>query len=123
MGLKLTSTALSKAKEMREKMNKPADWGLCVGLKGGGCSGFKYEFDFIPPPEDESLYKVSEHDGLRVYCDKKSFIFLTGTEIDYEETLMSSGFTFKTPYADRSCGCGESVSFDMGRVRKDGSPE
>ena len=78
-----------------------------------------YDFDFIEPPTDESLYKISEYDDLKVYCDKKSFIFLTGTEIDYEESLLSSGFTFKVPYATRSCGCGESVSFDMGKVVQD----
>ena len=119
MGLKMTPLAISKAKEMKKKMQKPDDWGLCVGLRGGGCSGFMYEFDFMAPPENDDVYKVSDNDGLKVYCDKKSFIFLTGTEIDYEETLMTSGFTFKTPYASRACGCGESVSFDMGKVQQD----
>jgi iron-sulfur cluster assembly protein len=123
MGLKMTDKALSKAKEMRTKMQKPEDWVLCVGLRGGGCSGFMYEFDFIEPPENESMYSISEYDGLKIYCGKKSIIFLTGTEIDYEETLMSSGFTFKTPYANRACGCGESVSFDMEKVQQDGKTE
>jgi len=122
-GLKITEKALIKAKEMKAKMKKPEDWGLCVGLRGGGCSGFMYQFDFIAPPTNEELYKVSEHDGLKIYCDKKSFIFLTGTEIDYEESLMSSGFTFKTPYASRACGCGESVSFDIGKAQQDGKTE
>jgi iron-sulfur cluster assembly protein len=123
VGIKLTPLALSKAKEIRKKMQKPDDWILCIGLRGGGCSGFRYEFDFIEPPKNESMYSISEYDGLKVYCGKKSFIFLTGTEVDYEETLMSSGFTFKTPYADRSCGCGESVSFDIGKVQQDEGPE
>ena len=82
-----------------------------ITVQGGGCSGFKYQIDFIEPPQDESLYHVIEKQGLRVLCDKKSYIFLIGTEIDYEETIMSSGFTFNSPKATRSCGCGESVGF------------
>ena len=113
MGLKMTDRAVEKAKELKGNMNISDDWALLVGLTGGGCSGFKYEFDFVPPPEDEKMYKKSNYDGLSIYCDKKSYIFLAGTEIDYEETLMSSGFTFNSPYAKRACGCGESVSFDL----------
>ena len=111
MKLTITENAVQKAKEIRSRMGKPEDWPLHVGLQGGGCSGFKYQIDFIEPPQDESLYHVIEKQGLRVLCDKKSYIFLIGTEIDYEETIMSSGFTFNSPKATRSCGCGESVGF------------
>ncbi len=71
-------------------------------------------------PHTYSAWHISEYDGLKIYCGKKSIIFLTGTEIDYEESLMSSGFTFKTPYASKSCGCGESVAFDMEKVQQNG---
>ena len=111
MKLTITDTAVEKAKEIRERMNKPHDWPLHIGLQGGGCSGFKYQIDFIAPPEDESLYHIIEKPDLRILCDKKSYLFLIGTEIDYEETLMSSGFTFNSPKATSSCGCGESVGF------------
>lgn len=111
MKLTITENAVQKAKEIRGRMGKPEDWPLHIGLQGGGCSGFKYQIDFIEPPQDESLYHVIEKQGLRVLCDKKSYIFLIGTEIDYEETIMSSGFTFNSPKATRSCGCGESVGF------------
>ena len=117
MSLELTDSAVSKAIELREKMESPDNLVLSIGLKGGGCSGFMYELDFIAPPEDTSSYEVIEYDNLTVYCDRKSLIFLTGTKIDYEETLMSSGFTFNTPYASRSCGCGESVAFDSSLVK------
>ena len=119
MSLELTPLAISKAKELKVKMNKPDNWVLSIGLRGGGCSGFMYDFDFIPPPKDESEYNITEYEGLKVLCDKKSFIFLTGTTVDYEETLLSSGFTFKTPYATRSCGCGESVAFGVGQVKNE----
>ncbi len=107
----ITDRAVAKAKSFREKMGAPDDWVMSVGLQGGGCSGFKYLIDFIEPPEDESIYKSIESDGLRVLVDKKSYLFLIGTEIDYVETMMSSGFEFNSPLAKNSCGCGESVGF------------
>ena len=111
LSLSITDFAVQKAKEIRDKMGKPEDWVLCVGLNGGGCSGFKYNIDFAAPPEDESLYRCIEHNGLKVLCDNKSYVFLVGTEIDYEESIMSSGFIFKSPMAESMCGCGESVGF------------
>lgn len=111
MSFTITDIAIEKAKEIRDKLGKPEDWVLCIGLQGGGCSGFKYNIDFMSPPEDEKLYHSLERGGLKVLCDKKSYIFLVGTEIDYEETIMSSGFTFNTPMATSKCGCGESVGF------------
>ena len=111
MKLTITDSAVQKAKEIRSRMDKPNDWPLHIGLQGGGCSGFKYQIDFIEPPEDESLYHVIEKPDLRMLIDKKSYIFLIGTEIDYEETIMSSGFTFNSPMASKKCGCGESVGF------------
>ena len=107
----ITDRAVAKAKFFKEKMGAPDDWVMSVGLQGGGCSGFKYQVDFIAPPKDESIYKTIESDGLRVLIDKKSYLFLVGTEIDYKETMMSSGFEFNSPMAKSACGCGESVGF------------
>ena len=107
----ITNRAVEKAKYFREKMDAPNNWVMSVGLRGGGCSGFKYQVDFIAPPEDESNYKLIEAEGLRVLVDKKSYLFLIGTEIDYVETMMTSGFEFNSPKATRMCGCGESVGF------------
>ena len=109
--MKITERAISKAKSFRKKMGSPDDWVMYVGLQGGGCSGFKYHIDFMEPPKDEGLYRSIEKDGLRVLIDKKSYIFLAGIEIDYEETMMSSGFAFNSPMASSTCGCGESVGF------------
>ena len=107
----ITDRAIAKAKYFRKTMGAPDDWVMSVGLQGGGCSGFKYQVDFIAPPQDESIYKTIENDGLRVLVDKKSYLFLVGTEIDYKETMMSSGFEFNSPMAKSACGCGESVGF------------
>ena len=111
MSFTITDRAVTKAKELRSKLDKPDNWVLTVGLRGGGCSGFKYEVDFVEPPENISLYKSIVRDNLHVFVDKKSYFFLTGTEIDYEETIMSSGFVFNSPMASSKCGCGESVGF------------
>ena len=109
--LSITDRAVEKAKEIRGRLNHPEDWALRVGLGGGGCSGFTYKIDFVAPVTDDKSYKELSHNGLTLYCDKKSYIFLMGTEIDYEETIMSSGFTFNSPLAKSKCGCGESIGF------------
>jgi len=111
MSFTITSAAVEKAIDIRTKSDYPDDWVLDVGLTSGGCSGFKYSIDLIEPPEDESIYRIVVMPGLRVFVNKKSYLFLNGTEIGYEETIMSSGFTFNTPKVTRSCGCGESVGF------------
>ena len=106
----LTNEALEKAKGIRERLNKPDNYVLNIKLNAGGCSGFMYDIGFVEPPSEET-HRLFEYDGLTVSCDKKSYIFLIGTEIDWEETIMSTGFKFNTPTATGNCGCGESVSF------------
>jgi len=111
MSLTITDLAVKKAKQLRSKMNYSDSWVLRVGLSGGGCSGFKYKLDFVEEPSSKEEYRLIEKNGLKLVCDKKSYVFLVGTEIDYEETLMNSGFIFNSPMASRKCGCGESVGF------------
>ncbi len=79
-----------------------------VGVKGGGCSGLSYvlDFDFEVKPGDE----IFDNDGLRVVCDKKSLLYLIGTELDFTDGLRGKGFEFKNPNAQRVCSCGESFS-------------
>ena len=78
------------------------------GVEGGGCSGltYKLEFDTIQKPED----KVFEDKGIKIVCDKKSFLYLIGTELDFSDGLNGKGFLFQNPNASRTCGCGESFS-------------
>jgi len=106
----ITDEALTKAKGIKERLNKPSGHVLNIKLNAGGCSGFMYDIEFIEPPP-ESTHRLFEYDGLTVTCDKKSYLFLIGTEVDWEETLMSTGFKFNTPSATGKCGCGESISF------------
>jgi iron-sulfur cluster assembly protein len=82
--------------------------GLRLGVLGGGCSGLSYQFKFAPDarPRDQ----VFEFDGVRVFVDPKSMVFLDGMTLDWEDSLMQSGFVFHNPHATKSCGCGTSFS-------------
>jgi len=79
---------------------------LRVGVKGGGCSGFSYTLGFDDHTAETD--QVFESSGIKVVVDPKSFLYLTGTEIDFEESLMGRGFKFGNPNSTKSCGCGES---------------
>lgn len=79
-----------------------------VGVKGGGCSGLMYELEF--DNEQNADDKAFEDNGVKVVVDKKSFLYLVGTELDYSGGLNGKGFVFVNPNAERTCGCGESFS-------------
>ena len=103
----LTETAASKVKEIMEKEEK-ADWNLRMGVRGGGCSGMNYVLGFDNKvSEDDQIF---EQDGVKLVCDMKSYLYLNGTEIDFTEGLNGTGFVFKNPNAQKSCGCGQSFS-------------
>ena len=107
MGLSLTETAVCKVKEVLAAQNpKPA--GLRIGVVGGGCSGFSYQmvFESTPTPMD----KVIELDGLKVFVDQTSYMYLDGTRVDFIESLEGAGFKFENPNVKSTCGCGSSFS-------------
>lgn len=81
---------------------------LRVGVKGGGCSGFSYLLDLTETQKDTD--EEFEVHGIKVICDPKSLLYLSGTEIDFRDELMGRGFVFKNPNATSSCGCGSSFS-------------
>jgi iron-sulfur cluster assembly protein len=86
--------------------------GLRVGIRGGGCTGFSYMFEWAdaePRPEDKVL--AYEEGKVRVFIDPKSYVFLDGSTLDYATTLMARGFKWVNPNAKGTCGCGESVQF------------
>jgi len=82
--------------------------GLRLGVKGGGCSGLTYFVDWAAAPA--KLDQVFERDGARVFVDPKSARFLLGTTVEWQQTLMHSGFVFKNPNVKSACGCGESFT-------------
>ena len=82
--------------------------GLRLGVKGGGCSGLSYHVDWAAEPA--RFDQVVEKDGARVFVDPKSAVFLSGTTVDWEQTLMQTGFVFRNPNVKSACGCGESFT-------------
>ena len=94
---------LLKKEGVREEVG-----GLRVGVQGGGCSGLSYAMRL--DTEARNRDKVFEENGARIFVDPKSFIYLHGMILDYEETLMRQGFNFVNPHSTKSCGCGSSFS-------------
>ena len=84
------------------------DYFLRVSVVGGGCSGLSYQMDF--ETETKEGDQVFEHNGVKVVCDMKSFLYLCGTELDFSDGLNGKGFNFINPNATRTCGCGESFA-------------
>jgi iron-sulfur cluster assembly protein len=82
--------------------------GLRLGVLGGGCSGLSYQFKFAPEPRPRDY--IFEFDGVKVFIDPKSMVFLDGMTLDWQDSLMQSGFVFENPHAKKSCGCGTSFS-------------
>jgi iron-sulfur cluster assembly protein len=93
---------------MQEDGKDPDKSFIRVGVEGGGCSGLTYQLTFDTELKDSD--KVFENNGVKVVVDKKSFLYLVGTELDYSGGLNGKGFVFNNPNASRTCGCGESFS-------------
>lgn len=105
----LTEKAAEKIRELLAKEGVPADsGGLRVGVQGGGCSGLTYAMRLETRSRDRD--KVFEEYGARLFVDPKSFLYLSNTTLDFEETLLRQGFVFQNPQASRSCGCGSSFT-------------
>ena len=105
--IQLSENAVKQIKRFREDENMP-EGGLRIAVVGGGCSGMSYKLEFQkdPAPND----KVFEQDGVKVFVDPKSFLYIKGLTLDYSGGLNGTGFTFSNPNAAKSCGCGTSFS-------------
>jgi iron-sulfur cluster assembly accessory protein len=105
--VQLTENAVTKVKEILTSQEpKPA--GLRISVVGGGCSGFSYSMAFENQPN--MLDKTYTYDGLKVFVDQASMLYLDGAQVDYVETLEGSGFKFSNPNVKSTCGCGSSFS-------------
>jgi len=106
--LHITADAVKYAKKRLAARGTP-EAAVRLGVRGGGCSGFNYVIEFSDDPP-RARDTVSELDGVKFYVDKKSLIYLAGSVLDYEHTLMFQGFRFKNPQEASRCGCGHSFT-------------
>ena len=108
LGVKISEKAAEKIKYFAEKEGMKDNVGLRVAVKGGGCSGLTYDLA-ITDKEKESD-KIVEQYGVKVMVDKKSYIYLVGTELDFSDGLNGKVFVFENPNAKKACGCGTSFA-------------
>lgn len=97
------------ARQISKLMAKDGHQGLRIGVKKGGCAGMEYTMDYVADVDAND--EVVEQDGARVMIAPMAQMFLFGTEIDYEVSLLESGFRFNNPNVTEACGCGESIKF------------
>ena len=104
----VTDKAYDKIQQLLTQEEKPAEeYGLRVGVMGGGCSGFQYQMDFDTKRDTDSVF---DRAGVRVFVDPKSMEYLKGSELDYVESLMGAGFKMGNPNVTDACGCGQSFN-------------
>lgn len=107
MALDLTPAAQTRVRTLITERADGKHW-LRLAVRGGGCSGLLYDLDWAAEPGDND--KLFHFDDVNVCIDKKSYLFLNGITLDFEDTLVRSGFVFHNPEAKRSCSCGESFT-------------
>lgn len=107
--IKVSEQAKNKVVElMKEDGFNPSSDFVRVGVKSGGCSGLSYDLKFDNNTEEDD--KIFEDNGVKIIVDKRSFLYLVGTTLEYSGGLNGTGFVFNNPNANRTCGCGESFS-------------
>lgn len=102
--IQLTESAVWKLQKL---LQGKEGQGLRIKVVGGGCSGLQYKLDVTEPREGD---RVFEQEGVRVFADRKSFLYVRGTEVDYQESLMEAGFRLNNPNVRQTCGCGTSFA-------------
>jgi iron-sulfur cluster assembly protein len=107
--LVITDSAAEEIRKQRDKRGTP-EAALRVGVRGGGCTGYAYLFEWSDGAAKERD-QVFEKAGIKVFVDQKSMVYLDGTELDFVRGMMGHGFKFNNPNAKGACGCGESVQF------------
>jgi iron-sulfur cluster assembly protein len=105
IGVSITDRAAERIKNLLAEQKE--GHGLRLKVVGGGCSGLQYKLDV---DQQKAGDRVFEKEGARVLVDMKSLLYLNGTELDYRESLMESGFVFQNPNVKKACGCGESFT-------------
>lgn len=105
--IEISDSAMVQLKRIMTEQNVPENYGLRVGVKGGGCSGFSYILGFDTRKEKDEVYAIGD---MPVFMEKSHGIYLVGMKIDWLDGLENRGFTFNNPNANDTCGCGSSFS-------------
>ena len=105
--ISLTDRAVVEVKNIIQEKNVPANYGLRIGVQGGGCSGMSYLLGFDKAKDADETYDL---DGLKLIMDKKHAMYVLGMEVDFQDGLNARGFVFNNPQAKSTCGCGSSFS-------------
>ncbi|MBD2715690.1 iron-sulfur cluster assembly accessory protein [Microvirga sp. STR05] len=105
--ISLTSRALAEVRTILTEKNVPGEYGLRVGVQGGGCSGLSYLLGFDKPKEQDETFDI---EGVMLIMDKKHAMYVLGMEVDFQDGLNARGFVFNNPQAKSTCGCGSSFS-------------
>ncbi|AIM35912.1 HesB/IscA family protein [Sphingobacterium sp. SG20118] len=105
--LTLTEGAIKELNKLKDQQEISDDFGLRIGVEGGGCSGMSYILGFDQKKEGDSEYEIA---GIRVFMNKAHGLYLAGMEVDFKNGLDARGFTFNNPNAASTCGCGSSFS-------------
>lgn len=103
----LTEGAKKEIKKLMSQQELGSDFGLRLGVEGGGCSGMSYVLGFDQIKEGDSEYEI---EGIRVFMNKAHGLYLVGMQVDYQQGLNARGFIFNNPNAEKTCGCGTSFS-------------
>lgn len=110
MSISITERAADRIKQIREEQQIAEDALLRVGVVSGGCSGLTYDLEFDTKENPDEEEQQFEENGIKLIVDMRSFLYLSGTELDYTDGLNGEGFHFHNPNANRTCSCGESFS-------------
>lgn len=105
--LTITPSAFQQLMQIKQEQGIGEEYGLRVGVKGGGCAGYSYVLGFDLQKDNDDVF---EYQGLKVFIEKAHLLYLVGTRIDWAEGLNNRGFTFDNPNATETCGCGSSFS-------------
>lgn len=105
--LQLTEGAIAELKKLMDQQELSEDFGLRVGVEGGGCSGLSYILGFDQKKDGDSEYTI---EGIRIFMNKAHGLYLAGMVVDFQNGLDARGFTFNNPNASSTCGCGSSFS-------------
>jgi iron-sulfur cluster assembly protein len=104
--IQIAPKAVKEIIKIREENSIPENYGLRIGVKGGGCSGLKYSLGFDAESKEGDM--IIEQEGIKLFVDGKSLFYLSGTKLDFTDGLNGKGFVFNNPNATKTCGCGES---------------